>query len=172
MAQQRNALFTPAVNEYQLDELVKIFSDIRDFMGCPPECSFALIEGSGVKITGRITNMELREGQSTTASVKLQTASGNPAAYQQGTETWESSDATVVSVEPDLKNPLSARISGLNGSNNAACVVTFSCDGDPDADQTRDIVATLDVVCTQGEAFVASMETTPPVDTLSPQPKP
>lgn len=112
--------------------------------------------------------MELREGQRVEATVSLLTSSGHPAAYQAGTEAWQSSDPAAVSVTPHADNPLVADIDGLGGSANATAVVTFTCDGDPDADQSRDIVATLDVVCTQGEAMVAEITTGTPSDIPAP----
>jgi hypothetical protein len=156
----RNDLFTPAVAELELAAIVQILSDIRDFMGCPPKAYFA-IASSGLKITGRITNMELREGQQVDASVILKTASGNPAAYEKGSASWSSSDETVVSVEQVMADELKATIFGKNGSTNASALITFTCDGDPDAGpgQVRNIVGTLAVVCTQGEAVVAEIDT-------------
>jgi hypothetical protein len=43
-------------------------------------------------------------------------------------------------------------------------VITFRADGDPDADQTRDLVGTLDVVVTQGEAVVVELSAGAPAD--------
>jgi hypothetical protein len=159
---KQNALFVPAISEYQLDELVNIFSDIRDFMGVTPECYFEQIAGpNGLTITGRIKKMELREGQQVDATVTLKTAAGNPAAYQKGTAKWTTSDETAVQVMQAAApvDELKATIYGVSGANNTPVLITFTCDGDPDSDQQRDIVATLDVVCTQGEAVVAEIDT-------------
>ena len=107
--------------------------------------------------------MELREGQFVTATVSLKTSSGHPAAYQVGTESWTSSDPAVEVVQ-DSADPLKAKITGIDGSSNASALVTFKCDGDPDDDESRDVVATLDVVVTQGEAMVAEITTDTPQD--------
>lgn len=122
------------------------------------------ITSQGVTITGRIKKLELKEGQFVTATVSLKTKAGHDAAYQAGSESWESSDESVVTVEKDETNPLTAKITGVDGSDNSSAVVTFTADGDPDADQTRPVVATLDVVCTKGEAVVAEITTDTPQD--------
>jgi len=158
--------FVPAINFTDLAAIVQILSDIRDFMGVPPEAFFSTIEFDGVKISGRITYMDLREGQQVNASVTLKTKSGNPAAYEKGTASWVSSDPATVSATVDATDELKAVIVGLNGANNTPVLITFTVDGDPDAgpDQVRNIIATLDVVCTQGEAMVAEITTDTPVD--------
>ena len=156
-------LFTPAISELELAAIVQILSDIRDYMGVPPKACFHSITFDGVTITGRITDMELREGQQVSASVALLTASGKPAAYEKGSATWDSSNAAVVSVDVDPSDELKATILGKDGSANDSVVVTFTCDGDPDA-EVRNIIATLDVVCTQGEAMVAEITTGTPTD--------
>lgn len=107
---------------------------------------------------------ELREGQRIRATVALKTKGGNPAAYEKGTEKWGSSDPAVASVTPDAADPLQADVDGLNGANNASVLVTFTADGDPDVDQARDVVATLDVTVTQGEAVVAEISAGAPTD--------
>ncbi len=122
------------------------------------------VEVDGIKITGDIKEMELREGQKVSASASLKTAAGNDAAYQTGSAVWTSSDPAVASVEVDATNELAATIHGLNGAANTPVLVTFTADGDPDADQTRDVVATLDVVVTQGEAVVAEITAGTPED--------
>lgn len=107
---------------------------------------------------------ELREGQRIRATVALKTKGGNPAAYEKGTEAWVSSDPAVASVTVDPADPLQADVDGLNGAANTPVLVTFTADGDPDAGETRDLVATLDVVVTQGEAVVAEISAGAPTD--------
>lgn len=109
------------------------------------------------KINGELKNMELREGKKARITVSLLTAGGNPAAYQTGTEVFESSNPEIVSVTADAENPLQAEIECLDGSQNEAVMITFRADGDPDADETREIVGTLDVIATQGEAVAVEI---------------
>ena len=124
---------------------------------------FSQVVSNGVVIKGRLKKMELREGQFVTATVSLKTKSGHDAAYEVGSAKWASSDPAV-GVVADPTDEKKATITGLDGSANASAVVTFTADGDPDADQTRDVVATLDVVCTTGEAVVAEITTDTPQD--------
>lgn len=140
--------------------------DIADSLSPPfPLVSFSSFSSQGVTIKGDIHMAELREGQQAVATVSLKTKGGNPAAYQVGTEVWTSSDPARASVTVDPANPLQATIAGLNGAFNTPVLITFTADGDPDADQTRDVVATLDVVVTQGEAVVAEISLGTPTDT-------
>lgn len=122
------------------------------------------ITTNGITIRGKIKKMELREGQQVEATVSLTTASGHPAVHESGTESWESSDPDIASVTVNANDPLQATIVGVDGSNNGSVLITFRADGDPDADQVRDIVVTGDVVVTQGEAHVGSMTFGPPID--------
>ena len=130
---------------------------IADMLGAQKRASFASITRNGITVKGDITMAELREGQQIVATVALKTKAGRPAAYQTGTAKWTSSADAVATVTPDPNNELSATIVGVDGSANTPVLVTFTADGDPDADQERDVVATLDIVVTQGEAFVAEI---------------
>lgn len=114
--------------------------------------------------------MEIREGQQFDIEAKPQTASGHPAAYQEGSATFESSNPDVVSVTQHEDNPLKATVKGLDGSNADSALITFRADGDPDADETRDLVGTLDVTCSQGEAVVVALEAGPVSDSEAPAP--
>lgn len=122
------------------------------------------ITSNGVTAKG-VQMAELREGQQLELSVTLKTQSGNPASYQKGTAKFVSSDPAVASVDPDPSDELKATLKGLDGSSNTPVLVTFTCDGDPDDNESRDVVATLDVVVTQGEAVVAEIEAGEPTDT-------
>jgi len=132
---------------------------------CGPHVFFNQVRIGGLIFTGEITMAELREGRQFDVTAKLTTAAGHAAAYEAGTATFESSDPSIASVEQSADDPLSATVKGVDGSNNGSAVITFRADGDPDADQTRDLVATLDVVVTQGEAVVAELEAGPASDT-------
>lgn len=142
---------------------------IADMLGAQPKVNFS-ISYQGVTAKGAITMAELREGQQLVATVTLKTKAGNPAAYQTGTAVWTSSDPTVATATVDPTNELSATIVGVNGAANTPVLVTFTADGDPDADQTRDVVGTLDIVVTQGEAFVAEVAAGTPTDVPAPTP--
>lgn len=126
--------------------------------------TFAEVHGNGLKIEGDINKMELREGQQVTITAELRTRSGNPATYEAGSIGWESSDESIATVEVNPENELQAIVKGVDGSENGSAVVTFRADGDPDADETRNLVGTLDVVVTQGEAVVVSLATGPVSD--------
>jgi len=124
---------------------------------------FSQIQFGGIKIQGDFRAMELREGQQVTVTASLKTAAGHDADYQTGSATWESSDpAASVTANPD--NELEATVIGVDGSTNATAVITFRADGDPDADQTRDLVGTLDVAVTKGEAAVVELSAGAPSD--------
>lgn len=158
-------IFTPAIRLLDLQQVVEIASDIRDFLGVRPHVYFSELSGQGIRIKGEFSMAELREGQQFDVTVALKTKAGHPAKYQTGTEAWESSNPPVSTVKVDPANPLRATVKGLDGSNNEAVLITFTCDGDPDDDASRDVVATLDVVVTQGEAFVAEATAGPATDT-------
>ncbi len=123
------------------------------------EVVFTEVHGNGLKIRGEIKNMELREGQQVTITADLKTKKGNAASFDEGTATFESSDESIASVTQNPDNELEATIVGLDGSDNGSAVITFRVDGDPDEDESRDIVGTLDVVVTQGEATVVELRT-------------
>lgn len=116
----------------------------------------------GIVITGEINEMELREGQQVKLKAVPLTRSGNAATYEAGSARWsvqQPAEGDVVSIHPDTENELIAIVRGVNGSFNGAAVVRLEIDGDPDQDQERLLIATADVVVTQGEAFVTSLTT-------------
>jgi hypothetical protein len=143
---------------------LEVEQGILEVLGAKPRVFFDTITFNGVKTTGEFTMAELREGQQIVASATFKTAAGNPAAYEKGSAKWVSSDPTIASVDVDPNNELSATVKGLNGAANTPVLVTFTADGDPDADQTRDLVATLDIVVTQGEAVVTEIVPGPATD--------
>lgn len=124
-----------------------------------PCVKFAEVHGNGLILKGEIKVMELREGQQVTVSAELKTKGGNPAAYDEGTASWESSDESIATVEVNPENELEATVKGVDGSDNGSAVITFRVDGDPDEDENREIIGTLDVVVTQGEATVVELKT-------------
>lgn len=147
----------------KLKTLVSIICQILDCCPNPENANqanafFSVINLPENKIEGDIKKMQLREGQKVTATVDLKTARGNQASYEKGSASWESSDESVVSVEQNPENELEATIRGLDGDENGSVVITFRADGD-DTESEKQIVATLDVVCTQGKAVVASVTT-------------
>ena len=137
---------------------------------------FSTVSHNGVTIKGDIEMAELREGQRIPVSVAFKTANGKPAVYQAGTATFESSDPAA-RFDVDPADELKGYLVGVDGSNNASGTLTFRADGDPDADQVRELVATLDFVVTQGEAVVAEItagpaEDNPAIPTPGPEPEP
>lgn len=119
--------------------------------------------------------LELREGQKAELQVEVTTASGNAAAIQAGSARFTSSDESVVSVVQDPANELRATIHGLDGTANDAVVVEFRADGDQDADEVREIVGSVSVICTRGDAVVAAITAGPVVDdvpVVEPGPEP
>lgn len=166
MDRKHQHTFVPAVEEFSLAKIVEIWADIRDFLGVKPDAYIGQISAQGLVIRGVIKMAELREGQQLSATVTLKTKSGNPAAYEVGSAVWTSSDPTVATATVDPTNELMANIVGVNGAANTPVLVTFTADGDPDAgpDQVRPVVATLDIVVTQGEAFVAEITAGPATD--------
>lgn len=126
--------------------------------------TFSQVQSNGLVFTGDIEMAELREGQEFNVTAMLKTRAGNPASYDEESVQWESSDPSIASVTADENNPLKAKVKGLNGTDNAAVVISFRADGDPDSNETREIVATLDVVVTQGEARVVELSNDTAVD--------
>lgn len=110
-----------------------------------------------------INKMELKEGQKATLTVALRTATGHAAGYETGTAQFESSDDALLKVTSNPDNELLATIETLDGSNNDTATVTFRADG-LQGDGEREIVGTLAVVCTQGDATVVEITATPPPD--------
>jgi hypothetical protein len=126
-----------------------------------PECDSEIqfeIRFSGVITKGVIKEMQLREGQQVTVTARPKTRSGKDAAYDEGSVEWESSNPSVASVEENPDNELEATVKGLDGSANEAVVITCRLDGDPDEDEVRELIGSLDVVVTQGEAFAFELE--------------
>lgn len=109
---------------------------------------------------------ELREGQQIPVSVTFKTKRGKAARYEEGTAVWETSNPDVATVTVDPSNELSAVVEGVDGSLNESVVISFRADGDPDQDQVREVVATLDVTVTQGEAFVTELTAGPATDVV------
>jgi hypothetical protein len=119
---------------------------------------FDLADNDNLSIEGKIKTMQLKEGQRVKVAVALLTARGNLAKYEDGSASFTSSDPSVASVEQNPANPLEATIRGLDGSNNESVLIEFRADGKP-GEGVRDIVATLPVTVTQGDAFVADVRT-------------
>ncbi len=111
--------------------------------------------------------MELREGQQVVVTASLKTSAGHDAAYQTGTAVWTSSDNALATVTVSPDNELSATVVGVDGSVNGSAVITLNLDGDPDADEVRDIVGTLAITVTQGEATVVELTAGTPTDTVA-----
>lgn len=124
---------------------------------------------SGIKIIGEFTDMNLREGQKVDLEVMPQTASGRPGAIEAGSARWTSSDESVVSITQDRDNPLKATARGLDGSNNESVVIEFRADGDQDPgdDQIKEIIGTLPITCTQGDATTVQLSAGDPVDDVA-----
>lgn len=108
--------------------------------------------------------MILREGKRVTLNGTPTTKVGNPAAYEQGTAVWELSDTDNFKLEVNPENELEATVTCVNGSTNPAAIVSCSLDGDPDADEVRTLVGTLDLVGSQGEATQFSLSASAPSD--------
>jgi|SRR6185369_5331497 len=145
---------------------------IAQLLGAKPRAYFEAIQTTnGFTFKGELKMAELREGQFIDLSVAVKTAAGHPAKFQAGSASFVTSgpEATVGPDPNDPTNELKARLTGVDGSANAAGLVTFKADGDPDDDASRDVVATLDYVVTQGEAVVAEITAGPATD-LPPTP--
>ncbi len=98
----------------------------------------------------------LREGQEVEFTVNPVSASGGPGDYEKGSADWTSSDPSVV-VTPNVDNELVAKAKCVDGSVLKAVSVSCHLDGDPDADQVRDILASGTVNVLHGEAVGATM---------------
>lgn len=118
---------------------------------------FTVFQTDQIKIIGEFTRMELKEGQKVDIEVRPKTARGNVAAIESGSARFVSSDESVVSVTQDPNNELKAVVRGLDGSANESVVVEFRADADR-SENVREIVGTLAVTCTQGDASVIEIE--------------
>lgn len=126
--------------------------------------SFSEVRGNGLIVQGDIKAMELREGQQVKVKASLRTKMGKKAAFQEGSVAWETSNPDVAQVTVNPEDELEATVRGLDGEANEAVVITFRADGDPDEDEVREIIGTLDVVVTQGEAVVVELSAETPSD--------
>ena len=91
-----------------------------------------------------------------TLSAALKTKRGNKGAFEAGSAEWLSSDPDVVSVTENPDNELEAIVEGLDGSSNESVVITFRADADQ-SEGIKEIIGTMSVVCTQGEATVIEL---------------
>lgn len=112
---------------------------------------FASLRSATMYIEGEIKMFELKEGQKVTVTVEPKTAHGHAGGIQAGSGRWSSSDESVVSVEVDPANDLSATIHGLDGSHNESVVLEFRADADA-GEGVREVVGVASVVCTAGDA--------------------
>jgi hypothetical protein len=129
---------------------------------------FVQILISDFKFNGRISRMELKEGQRVRLKVAPKTARGHAASIEAGSGRWISSDESVVSVEQDPTNELAAIVRGLDGSANESVSIEFRGDADRSAEGIREIVGTLAVVCTSGDAAVVDITPGTPEDDTAP----
>lgn len=128
-----------------------------------PLAVFNSIETPENQFVGDIHYMQIKEGQRFSVSVALKTARGHAAAIEPGTARFISSDESVVSVTPDPSSELKATVEGLDGSNNDSVVIEFRADGKV-GEGVREVIATLDVTCTQGDATVVELVAGPVFD--------
>lgn len=101
--------------------------------------------------------MELKEGYKAVVLATPKTRNGNAAAIEPGSARWSSSDPSVVSIEQDPTNELGATMRGIDGSANESVVIELRADGDR-GEGIKEIVGTLAVVCTQGDAATFDLE--------------
>jgi hypothetical protein len=135
---------------------------------------FSEISTDQITVKGELTVMELKEGKKAVLIAVPKTRAGHAAAIQAGSARWTSSDDSVVSVEQDPTNELGAIIRGLDGSKNESVVIELRADGDP-GEGDSEIVGTMAVVCTQGDATtfdleVASIDDDVPAEQPAPTP--
>ncbi len=142
-----------------LEVIVWLCHEIFPVSGVPDDVVIFTIArfNDGIEIKGDLKEMEIREGQQFNITAEPRTANGNAAAYQDGTAIWASSDETIASVTANPQNELEAEVRGLDGSENASVVIEFRADGDPDADETRELIGTIGVTVTRGEATVFNL---------------
>lgn len=123
---------------------------------------FKRIDFSNNSVMGEISVFELQEGEKAVVTAEPRTANGNPAKYELGSVSWETSDETVMTVTPNPDNELQAEIECIDGSNNETVTITCRLDGDPDADDVRELVGAATGVATQGEATVFALSVKTP----------
>ena len=102
---------------------------------------------------------QLTATQQCDAMMKLTDARGNPAPVQD--PTWLSSDTAIVTVTQDAADPLKALVKAVGPT--GAALVTFTADADLGAGVVP-ILGSGDVVVVAGQAVVAEMVTSVPVE--------
>ncbi len=126
------------------------------------------------KITGDISMLELKEGQKAKIHVSPRSKHGHSGAIEPGSARFTSSDESVVSIEQNPENELEATIRGLDGSGNEAVAIEFKADGDR-SEGVREIVGSVSVICTQGDALTFDLQVgaaEDDTDAATPQPEP
>lgn len=151
----------------------KIISSILDLFTSNPDkndfvLKFKIELPENLNIFG-VEKMELKEGQKSRLTVELKTRRGNPASIEPGSVLWTSSDETVCSVTPDAENELSATVEGLDGSENESVVIEFRADADK-SENVREIVGTLPVTVTQGDAMTVEISAGEPFEETETEP--
>lgn len=137
---------------------------LRKSRGGTAKVIFTAATFENFRIIGDIETMELKEGYKADIEVLPKTKAGHAAGIEPGTARFTSSDESIVSVVQDPDNELKATIRGLDGSHNESALVEFRADADK-SEEVREIVATLAVICTQGDAVTAEITAgTPAVD--------
>jgi|SRR5262245_4904295 len=84
---------------------------------------------------------------------------GNPAPVQG--PTWKTSDATIVTLKPDVTDPMKITVSAVGAL--GAALVTFTADADL-GEGTVPIIGTMDVVVNPGQATVVQIQAGAPVE--------
>lgn len=124
-----------------------------------PRVVFAEFETFQFTIKGDLKMFEVKEGKKARIRVKLLTAHGHPAAVQQGTARFTSSNPSVISVVQDPADELVAEVEGLDGSENESATIEFRADADR-GEGVREIIGVVTGVCTQGDAQVVELVVT------------
>lgn len=115
-------------------------------------------------IKGDFNYMELKEGQYTVVTATPQTRAGNRAKIEPNSVRVEFTDEDIVSFEhPFEDDELKVKITGTDGSANGSTLLTLRADGIA-GEGEREIVGTLNLVVTQGDAFVFDLQGSAPAD--------
>ncbi|MDQ3132421.1 MAG: hypothetical protein M3Q99_16865 [Acidobacteriota bacterium] len=134
------------------------------------ECDSAMaitrvhFQNERITITGDIKTMQLKESQFVIITAMPKTRSGNQAQIEPGSVRVELTDGDIASFEhPFEGDELKIKVVGEDGSKNGSTLLTLRADGIA-GEGEREIIGTLDIVVTQGDAFVFELQASAPTD--------
>lgn len=131
---------------------------------------FTKISVEGIEIKGRINMVKMEPGQSVTFTAEPEDRRGKPAKIEVGSAEWsfvgqdadgnDASSSVTVTENPD--NELSATLT--SGDTELTGTLTLRADGDPNQDETVEVIATASIIVAPGNVVAFALTNTEPVD--------